>query len=232
MKNKHNTLPNTIFHFIWHFLSEFKPAVLFYILLSLLAGLWGPFNSILVKNVINLLPQVKTADTSILFIPVGLIVLNFLVFDNITWRTLNYICAKYTPLIINNMLRSTMNYVLGHSHQFFQDNLSGKISKQINNLGDGTERMITFGSANFLRGTSLLLAAFITAYFVHPIFCLVMITWFVIFASASMFMSKKLVQLADAKAEAEASVIGELVDTISNQSNVRFFARKNMKINE
>jgi ATP-binding cassette subfamily B protein len=191
-----------------------------------MAGLWGPFNSILIKNVINLLPKMQNGDTSILFIPVGLIVLNFFVFDNVTWRSITYIRAKYTPVIMNNIIGASMSYVLGHSHQFFQDNLSGKISKQITNLADGTEKLITSIAENFLRGASLLLAAFLTAYFVNPIFCLILVTWFAIFTSASIAMSKKLVSLSDVQAAAESSVTGELVDTVSNQSNVRIFSKK------
>lgn len=229
MVNNSTELPKTIFRFIWHFLSKFKVAVSFYVFLSLIAGLWGPFNSILIKNVINLLPQVQGGDASILFIPVGLIVLNFLVFDNVTWRAITYIRAKFTPVIINNMIGSSMSYVLGHSHQFFQDNLSGKISKQITNLADGTEKLITSVAANFLRGASLLFAAFVTAYFVNPIFCLILLTWFALFASASIAMSKKFVALSDAQAAAESSVVGELVDTVSNQSNVRIFSKKDFE---
>ena len=219
-------LPKTLFRFIWHFLSKFKIAVSFYIFLSLIAGLWGPFNHILIKNVINLLPQIQNGDVSVLFLPGSLIVLNFIVFDNFTWRGVSYIRAKFTPVIMNRIIEQSMNYVLGHSHQFFQDNLSGKISKQITNLADGIEKITTTVAANFLRGTSLLLAAFVTAYFVNPIFCLILIIWFTFFASASIIMSKKLVALADAQAAAESSVVGELVDTVSNQSNVRIFSNK------
>ena len=219
-------LPNNLFSFIWHFLCKFKAAVSFYVFLSLIAGFWGPFNSILIKNVINLLPQVQNGDNTVLFIPVSLIVLNFIIFDNFTWREITYIRAKFTPVIINRIIGTSMNYVLGQSRQFFQDNLSGKISKQITNLADGTEKLITSVASNFLRGTSLLLTAFVTAYFVNPIFCLILTTWFVFFAGASIVMSKKFVALSDAQATAESVVVGELVDTVSNQSNVRIFSKK------
>lgn len=226
MVENNNELPKTLLPFIWHFLSKFKVAVSFYVFLSLIAGFWGPFNSILIKNVIDLLPQVQNGDAAVLFIPVSLIVLNFIIFDNFTWRGITYIRAKFTPVIINRMIGASMDYVLGQSRQFFQDNLSGKISKQITNLADGTEKIITSVASNFLRGASLLFAAFVTAYFVNPIFCLILVTWFALFASASIAMSKKFVALSDAQAAAESSVVSELVDTVSNQSNVRIFSKK------
>lgn len=42
-------------------------------------------------------------------------------------------------------------------------------------------------------------------------------------------MSKKLVILADAQASAESIMVGELVDSLSNHSNVRIFSRKSFE---
>ncbi len=225
MIGKEKTLPKTLFPFIWHFLREYKPAVMVYVLLAIAAGFWGPFNSILIKQVIDLLPSVVGGDISSLILPASLIVVNFIVFDNVTWRGLTYIGARFIPVIINRIIGASMDYALGKSHQFYQDNLSGKISKQITNLADGIEQLTRSVACNFLRGASLLLTAIITAYFVNPIFCFILVIWFILFASASIFMSKKLVSLSDAQASSESIVVGELVDSLSNHSNVRIFSR-------
>lgn len=224
--NQDKTLPKTLASFIWHFLKPNQFIVMLYITLAICAGFWGPFNSILIKNVIDLLPLVAENDISILFIPAVLIILNFIIFDNITWRGVNFIWAKYVPIIINNIIAQTMDYVLSHSHQFYQNNLSGQVSKQITNLSEAIIRIITYTSANFLRGTSLLLTAFIAAYFVNSIFCMILVIWFALFAAASVLMSRKLISLADTQAAKESIVVGELVDALANQSNVRIFSRK------
>ena len=225
MVDRNIVLPKTLFPFIWHFLRNYKSVVIVYVLLAIAAGFWGPFNSMLIKQVINLLPSVAGGHVSILILPMSLIVVNFIVFDNFTWRGLTYIRAKFIPVIINRIIGESMDYVLGKSHQFYQDNLSGKISKQITNLADGIETLTSSVASNFLRGASLLLTAIIAAYFVNPIFCFILVIWFVLFASASILMSKKLVSLSDAQASAESIVVGELVDSLSNHSNVRIFSR-------
>lgn len=225
-KNTNTALPKTLFPFIWHFLREYKSAVIVYVALAIVAGFWGPFNSMLIKQVINLLPSVTGGDISILIVPAILIVVNFIVFDNFTWRGITYIRAKFIPVILNHIIRESMDHVLGKSHQFYQDNLSGKISKQITNLADGVEKLTSSVACNFLRGASLLLTAIIAAYFVNPIFCFILVSWFILFSSASILMSKKLVMLSDAQASAESIVVGELVDSLSNHSNVRIFSRK------
>ena len=80
MLDKDTILPKTLFLFIWHFLREYKSAVIVYVALAIVAGFWGPFNSMLIKQVINLLPNVTGGDISILIVPAILIVVNFIVF--------------------------------------------------------------------------------------------------------------------------------------------------------
>ncbi len=231
MNNSHQktlpkTLPKNLPAFIWNFLRPLRSVVFIFVILAICAGFWGPFNSILVKQLIDLLPHIQFGDTSILIVPASLIVMNFIIFDNVTWRGITYIRAKFVPVILNRMLGELMNEILGKSPQFYQDTLSGKIAKQMTNLADGVEKLITSVATNFLRGTSLLITAFVASYFVNPIFCFILILWFVVFVSFSLLMSKKLVALSDKQALAESMVVGELVDVLSNHSNVRIFSRK------
>ncbi len=219
-------LPKTLFQFIWHFLRSHKLIVMICIICNLTAGFWGPFNSMLIKHIIDLLPSVENGDVSILILPASLVPINFIIFDNITWRTWGYICDKYVPIIQNNIVSSMMDYCLLHSHGFYQNHLSGKISKQITNLVDGMTEIITFCAANFLRGASLLLLIFGISYSVNPIFCLILVVWFICFAGFSLGMSKKLVGLSDELADSESIVVGELVDSLSNHSNIRIFSRR------
>lgn len=226
MLENEKTIPKNFFSFIGYFLKQYTFATTLYVLLAIAAGFWGPFNSLLIKHLINLLPGINAGDISTLIFPASLIVLNFIVFDNFTWRGLTYVRAKFVPLIINQIIAEMMDHCVGKSHQFYQDNLSGKISKQITNLADSVERFFVFIAANFLRGASLVLMAFVAAYFANPIFCLILVAWFVLFVSFSILMSKKLVSLSETQAASESIVIGELVDSLSNHSNVRIFSRR------
>jgi ATP-binding cassette subfamily B protein len=223
------TLPKSLLPFIWHFLRRYKSAVIISVALAIAAGFWGPFNSILIKKVINLLPTIAGGDMSILLLPSILIIVNFIIFDNVTWRFINYIRAKFIPVILNHIIGESMEHVLGKSHQFYQDTLSGKVAKHITNLADGIEKLTTSVACNFLRGASLLLTAIVVSYFVNPIFCFILVTWFILFSSASILMSKKLVMLSDAQASAESIVVGELVDSLSNHNNIRIFSRKSFE---
>jgi ATP-binding cassette subfamily B protein len=163
-------LPKILFPFIWHCLKEYKHAVIIYVFLSLAAGLWGPFNSLLIKSLINLLPRVEHEDISILTLPSILIVINFIVFDNFTWRGLAYINYRFLPFLLNKIDSILLEYTLQHSYQFFQERMAGSLAKQMFNLIDGIEKIILSSARNIIKAVSLLLMAFAFAYSVSPIF--------------------------------------------------------------
>ena len=52
--------------FVWHFLQPYKRVVGVYICLAMLAGCWGPFNSILIKHMINVISLHKVNVSSML----------------------------------------------------------------------------------------------------------------------------------------------------------------------
>lgn len=223
-----SSLPKNLWSFVWHFLKSYKIFVIFYILMATLAGFWGPFNSLLIKNIINSLSTYESI--SHLALLAALLVLNFLIFDNVTWRSITYLNYRFQPAIKNKIVSETFNFVLNSSHQFFQDHFSGQIASRITSLADNSERIIHNLTQNFLRCTSMLIFAFFSMYYVNSIFFLTLAVWFIAFSSYSIYKSKQLVNLADAHAATEAILSGQLVDGITNSSNIRIFARRTYEI--
>lgn len=217
-------LPKTLPSFIWHFLQPYKHIIAIYVCLAMCSGCWGPFNSMLIKYMINVLSS--SQNIALLTWPAVLLVLNFIVFDNFTWRSIGYLNYKFQPVIKNKIISETFRFVLGSSHQFFHDNLSGRLSNQINTLADNIEIILHRISADFIRGFSLLLVAFASMYHVNPKFFYTLAIWFFVFSSFSVVMSKRLVNLSDTHASSEAVISGQLVDSITNVSNVGIFARR------
>lgn len=225
-----NRLPNHLGSFIWHFLKPYRTIMVLFILFAVLAGFWGPLNSLLVKSFINTLTSKTSMDLSSLNWIAGLLVLNFIIFDNVTWRTLGFLNYKYEAVIKNQIISQTFEYVLGGSSQFFQDNLSGRISDQITTLAENVEIILHRVSVDFIRGASLLIVSFIMAYFVNVLFFYILLFWFIAFASFSIWMSKRLIHLSDDHASSESQLSGQLVDALSNQSNIRIFSQKTYEV--
>ena len=223
-------LSNRLSFFIWKFLNPYKHIVILYISISILAGFMGPINSILLKNIIDTISKSSSNEIETIFLPLIFLIINFIVLDNLTWRSISYINYKYQPLIKNKIIYDTFQFTLNSPQSFFQDNLSGRIANHINTLADNIVRLLYPIFPNFLRNFSLLIISLFIVYQVNISFFLTMILWAIIFFSFSFFMSKKLVYLSDVFANSESSISGALVDSITNSSNVRLFAKNNYEL--
>lgn len=227
---KSNNLPTNLWAFIWHFLKHYKGFVLSFTIVAALAGCQGPFSSLLIKSLINTLVASQGTTPPQIYWYAILLVLNFIVFDNFTWRTLGYLNYKYEAVIKNEVISQTFEYVLGSSYQYFQNNLSGRVANQITTLADNIERIVNKIAPDFVRGTSLIIISLISMYLVNPRFFATLLIWFITFSFISIALSKYLVVLSDKHAQAESLNSGELVDSITNAHNVRIFARRGYEV--
>ncbi len=228
MENKNTNLPNNLYLFIWHFLKPHKLFILLFIFFSIITGFWALINSYLLKYIVDSLNtlQLNIDNTaSIIFWPALFFIINFEI-HNISWRGISYLNYKYQPVIKNKIISETFEYVHKHAHQFFLDNLAGKISNQINILADNVERIVHQTPQHLIRCAVLLTATFITMHYVHPKFFCVLLAWLLVFLTFSLRASTRLVSLSEIHADTESMISGKLVDSITNNNNVRIFARR------
>lgn len=74
-----------------HSLKPFLVPIMLMWLLAVIAGCWGSGNSLVIGYLINRLPEATHHDASILWWPAALVMLNFLVFDHFTSRSMGLI---------------------------------------------------------------------------------------------------------------------------------------------
>ena len=218
--------PLTLVSFIRHFLKPYTRIVILFFILALWTGFWGPINSLLIKTIIDHLSShsALNMDASILWSAVFLVV-NFEV-HNLCWRGMGYLNYRFQPVIKSQLIRETFDYVHSQTHQFFQDHLAGRLSNQITTLADNVERIIHDLSRHLIRGIVMVVVALISMYPVHPKFFWALLCWLLVFASASLRLSKRIITLSEAHANAESLISGQLVDSMTNANSVRIFARR------
>jgi ATP-binding cassette, subfamily B, bacterial len=225
-----NTLPQKLRAFIWHFIKPYKGWAFAFISLGLLAGFWGPINSVLIKVIINRLPEVEGGNTGVLIWPSVLLVLNFVIFDNVTWRTAGWINRRFQAVVKNDITKALLSRVLNGSHSYFMESFSGQISHQVMNLADNIGLIINRITLDFLRAASLMTMSLLFAYTVNGAFFLTIFVWAILFFGFSLVMSKRVISLADTHAKSEALLSGQVVDCVSNNSTIRIFSRKDFEL--
>jgi len=223
-------MPKTLLRFIYHFVKPYKGVAILFVTIALLAGLWGPLNTWLLKYIVDTSALASPRNVSFLIWPAVLLVLNFIVFDNVTWRSIGWLNRKYQPLIKTQILSETFSYVAHAPLSFFQERMSGRLASQLTILADNIERMLDNNVPMFLRAFSLLIFALIGMWSVDACFFLILMVWFILFFYISYITSKKLVPLSDKHAVCESINAGQFVDSLSNINNVRMFANSNFEV--
>lgn len=197
-----------------------------------LSGSYSTFNAYLTKVLIDGAVNSSSVTSnlmSILLVPAILFVLNYEV-HNFSWRGIQFIKLKMGPKLQNQIIEEMFAYSEKHSYRFFQDNFSGSISSSINRIAESTFEMVHTILPFLIRQTTQLFFALILMFLVNPYLCAALLIWAIIFMVISLLVSKKIMFLSDNLAEENATLSGKIIDSISNVTNVRLFARESYEV--
>lgn len=216
-----------VFRYLYSFYKLYPWYISFLLFFSSSLGCVGAVNSYLIKMLIDSLVTLTEPDvlTPSITQSAVLLFVNMEVY-NISWRALDYICLKLIPSIRNKVVNDAFFHIHNQSQSFFHDSLSGVLAHNIQLLADNTELVTKILFIRFVRGIVQIAVAIITMYFVHPIFAVALISWVFCFVGFSTKLSKKILGFADRYAMVQAAASGHMVDSITNSTNVKLFARK------
>jgi ATP-binding cassette, subfamily B, bacterial len=212
---------NSLFKFIRCFLKPYLLWVVFFLSVAVLSGLMLPMESYYYKRLINLLSQSNYNVKNIIIS--AILILLAMKLHTTCWRIFNIIKIKTAPLLKNNIISYAFTYVHQQDFNFFQDNFSGTISKNITALADKIETLLYDCSAQIIRGITQTLVALVIMYFVHPAFTFILFTWVILFTLCSSLCIKKITVLSDGYAQSQSAVTGAIVDSVVNFANVKIF---------
>lgn len=139
-------------------------------------------------------------------------------------RFLDWVRLRLFPAIRYDLTTNMFAYLGKHSHRYFQNNFAGSLSNKISDMQTAAVNIFTTLDDGFAQCIGLLIAI-ITMLLVHPVFALVLLVWAVAFVLIAIFYFKPIRDLSNSFATSKTSLVGKMVDSISNTSNVRLFAR-------
>jgi len=139
-------------------------------------------------------------------------------------RLLDWIKLRFFPSIRYDLINNMFSYLNKHSHQFFQSNFSGSLSNKISDMTSGVINIFSTIDDGFAQVIGLLIAI-VTMLLIHPIFALILCGWAVAFIAIAIFYFKPIQDLSNVFATSKTTVVGKLVDSITNITNVRLFSR-------
>lgn len=224
-------IPKSFFlFFIWAY-KPYKIWMLCFIVIALISGAYGTINSYLIKIIIDTLANLSDTEYSVSIIswPIILYVINNEI-QNISWRSVSYININTSQNVKSKITEILFRYVQKHSHNYFQNNLSGSVARNIQTLTDTIERVAYFPFLRIIQGVSQLTIAIISMYLINPVFSLILFTWTMVFIVASIWFADGIKVLAGRYSETRSIVGGALTDSIINIINVRNFSNINLEV--
>jgi ATP-binding cassette subfamily B protein len=133
----------------------------------------------------------------------------------------DYFVLKFFPRMRSDIIEETNSYLHHHSYSFFQANLAGTLSNKISDLSKGSVTILTSIIDDFFARSLLFIFGLVTLFWVHS---LALIAWSVLFFTCSYFLAKKSEKYSIDFSEARSTVMGKVVDAITNIFNIKLFA--------
>ena len=128
------------------------------------------------------------------------------------------------PSVRADIINQMFAYMTKHSHHYFQNNFAGSLSNKISDMTAGTISILTTAEDGAAQLVGLFIAI-ITMFLIHPIFAVILLAWAIAFIGVAVYFFKPIQQFSDTLATSKTTMVGRLVDSITNVTNVRLFAR-------
>jgi ATP-binding cassette subfamily B protein len=213
----------SITKFLWHFAKPYRGYVLGLFLVGLVWAAYFSLNPTMIKLIIDAVADhpddlMGHALGPILgYLGMGLVLVALsTIYD--------YFILKVSPLFKADIIEETSSYLQNHSYHFFQTTLAGSLSNKISDLAKSGNRILTSIIDDFFARSLLFIFGLTTLFWVHPLFAGALIAWAILFFSLSYVLAKKSEQYSLEFSEARSSVMGKVVDAISNIFNIKLFA--------
>lgn len=216
---------------LWSFLFSFllKQPITFFCLL-LLVSVW-PIDMIvfpsIVSSVVDVLTHYESNREAVwvgLMYPVILGALLWISTD-IGYRVQGFLLARAVPQFEADIRMSMFDHVQRHSPRYFQEHLAGGLSNSISEMTLQSSQILQLSLTLFFPS---LIAASIALFLfarIQPFFAGILFIWLVAHATICFVYSKRINRYEEMHGEIRTSLVGRIVDSLTNYFAVGSFSR-------
>ncbi len=221
----------SVFSFIKRTLKSFKFYVFLHLFVIIYAAIDISLWPYLSKLLIDQLAIASKENLIVEIAPLASLLIIFTILPGFIWRISDFAWMQMAPLLKKKITVESMEYLMGHSNNFFQNNFSGALTNRVKELANSVHRILDIALYNFLKTILALLIAFFTLYSIHKIFALGIILWAILFILLAIRAAKLTDQMSQDLSNQSSKITGGLVDILSNISNIKFFASRQKEKN-
>lgn len=221
------SLPKTLLAFFWHFLKkEWKWLLLIQIFSfawSLDHTLWPYVIMVLIDTITNFTGD-KAEMWQILSTPIIMGIALWLTVE-ISFRLSGILSAKVFPRVEAETRMNMFDYVLHHSHLYFSNHMAGSIANKIADMPQSMTRLLQQLMHLFLPVALALTISTVFFARISPYFAIILMGWVAVHMAICLAFANKCDEYSNIHAEARSTLSGKIVDSLTNNANIRLFAR-------
>jgi ATP-binding cassette subfamily B protein len=211
------------------FMQLIKPYKWYVVGLFFTAFYWGVNNALspyVLKLIIDKVAAFQGDKTQIVTViwPDVIFYIGLWVLIAVDMRCLDWLRLRLFPSLRFDVINAMSAYLNKHSHRYFQNNFAGSLANKISDMMSGMVTIFSTIDDGFAQFIAIVIAI-ISMLLVNPIFSLFLGLWVVAFLVITFVYFKPIRDQSNVFATAKSTVMGKLVDTVSNVTNLRLFSR-------
>ncbi|AZL16120.1 ABC transporter ATP-binding protein [Rickettsiales endosymbiont of Stachyamoeba lipophora] len=224
MQEKQNL--SKIVNFIFQTLAPFKLLIIGQFVISMMWAIDLSLRPYLLKKIIDLLPIIDPQSSySALVIP-ALCYIAMSALITIISRLYDFLSLKLYPPLKQHTGLILLERMSNHSYSFYQNHFAGSLTNKINDVMNGIPELITKFIDPFFSNALALIFAISALWSVNIHFAAALFLWVICFILFAIKFSTSIRIISTDIAEKRSSLIGIIVDILSNMISVRLFTGK------
>lgn len=233
MKNKSKTkLSQNPFIFIFYFLKPYSYYILGILFITIIWAANRTIEPYIVKLMLDTLEQTSSAQTNLFSkLQYPLFFFIFLkILMNFVNRLHDYFYLKTMPSFEKNIVIRLTKYLQKHSQSYFQHHFGGSLVSNISTLAESSRSILDEVFYNFIFPLLTLIIITLTIASVNYTLGIMVLIWTFIFIGVSYYLSRQIHEISEELTEKSTTLVGKLLDSITNILAVRLFGHRKYEI--
>ncbi|MHA7685586.1 ABC transporter ATP-binding protein [Cupriavidus sp. PET2-C1] len=220
-------LPATPFRFICHFVARYR---YWYAMMLLFEGLAAGSGILIPYALARIIKEVTTASGHSMALVAALqqpllLFVAFSLGEVVFGRLAGAIQIRLGPRQRQNVTREIYHYLQHHSHRYISNNFAGSLAHRISEASQGVTQTLWAIITDFWPIAIVFTVSIALLYRAHAQLGLFVAAWAVVFVGCSYWLATRCQPYAFKASSARSETTGKVVDSVSNLTSVKLFAR-------
>jgi ATP-binding cassette subfamily B protein len=144
----------------------------------------------------------------------------------VAWRVVSFTGSRWSTGVRVTGRYTLTAYILGHSHQYYENRFAGSVASKIHQARDGARAIVESAFNDFLPLMVSLMIGFYLTFSTSPVLGCMFFVWLIVTVPINTWLARRRMRFAMQAHKLETNLRGRTVDILGNIRAVREYARE------